>query len=766
MAFSFANPAGTGSVTGAQTNTGPDLELIETEGLGFLSIAGDTKLRLLPSPWPNDALPPPTVSLFAVASGKGLIAAAGPDTLVIATTESVRRAFAAEGPKANNVKAFTPQATLPIPRVSQVAFSSDESSLVIAAETGGGLAVYDVQSIMQGNKEPAFQLGTNGIAVRALIPNPATDAAHFFSIVLTGGQLMLANLKERQLVNGANGPVLKEGVSCIAWSNRGKQLVAGLGNGTAYQMDPQGVGKADIPKPPQVEGEQHVSSIFWLANDDFLVIHTPMSSTEPDRAPDSTYNLVHREKGTSNYSFHKLQDPCPPFGMNRSPPHHFICRLKDFPPSLDDMLIISSTASPDVGLFTRSGTPLASNLPADQISNTYTTTTPAIDSRRAGLPVTEEMTDTSPIGMALDLSSKEKVPRPIQGNDLEETSTPLPALMLLNNEGVLSSWWVVYSQSVMSNTAYPGLVATGGARQVTAFGGSASSALSSSLGNPTPVPNAFGGGAFAKPAAPSFGSAGAPGFGGASLLGGKPSPWSTPAATANSAQAAGAAFGRPSFGVSSPLAASSGNAFGAVGGLGNRASPWASSTSSQQASNTTNPFGRAPAAASPFAKLGGENKPAVSPFASLGGENKPPASPFANMGGSTPAASPFAGLGSTQPAASPFAGLGANKAPPSSPFAGLGQQTSKPFGTTPQQSFGSTVDLGSSIGGSFGAPSTIGSRSPWATPSANATPAQGSASMFGKPSLPSVQSQEATMTSDDDQTPKPTDKPQGLFGAG
>ncbi|KAK5011276.1 hypothetical protein LTR16_003349, partial [Cryomyces antarcticus] len=507
MAFGFANSASTGSVTGAQTNTGPDLELIETEGLGFLSIAGDTKLRLLPSPWPDDALPPPTASLLAVASVKGLIAAAGPDTLVIATTESVRRAFAAEGPKANNVKAFTPQATLSIPRVSQVAFSSDGSSLVIAAETGGGLAVYDVQSIMQGNKEPAFQLGTNGIAVRALIPNPATDAAHFFSIVLTGGQLMLANLKERQFVNGANGPVLKDGVSCVAWSNRGKQLVAGLGNGTAYQMDPQGVGKADIPKPPQVEGEQHVSSIFWLANDDFLVIHTPMSSTEPDHPPESTYNLVHREKGTSNYSFHKLPDPCPPFGMNRSPPHHFICRLKDFPPSLDDMLIISSTASQDVGLFTRSGTPLDSNLSADQITNTYTTTTPAIDSRRAGLPVTEEMTDTSPIGMALDLSSKEKVPRPIQGNDLEETSTPLPAVMLLNNEGVLCSWWVVYSQSVMANTAYPGLVATGGARQVTAFGGSASSALSSGPGNPTPMPNAFGGGAFAKPAAPSFGSA-------------------------------------------------------------------------------------------------------------------------------------------------------------------------------------------------------------------------------------------------------------------
>ncbi|KAK5003877.1 hypothetical protein LTR39_006307, partial [Cryomyces antarcticus] len=136
------------------------------------------------------------------------------------------------------------------------------------------------------------------------------------------------------------------------------------------------------------------------------------------------------------------------------------------------------------------------------------------------------------------------------------------------------------------------------------------------------------------------------------------------------------------------------------------------------------------------------------------------------MGGSKPAASPFAGLGITQPAPSPFAGLGANKAPSSSPFAGLGQQTSRPFGATPQQSFGSPIDIDSSMGGSFGAPSTVGSRSPWPTPSANATPAQGSASVFGEPSHPPVQSEEATMTSDDDQTSEPADKPQGLLSNG
>lgn len=249
MSWGFAN-------AGPQATAGPELEEISTESLGFLSIAGETKLRLLPQGWPADSLPPSTASLFSIASNKGLIAAAGPDSLVIATTESVRQAYKSSDVQAeNNIKPFTPQTTIPIPRVSQVAFSADESCLVIAAEQGGGLAVYDVQAILQGNKEPAFQMATNGIAVRALVPNPATDAAHFFAVVLANGQLSLANLKERQLVSGSNGTVFRESVSCVSWSAKGKQMVAGLEDGTAVQYDHQGNAKAQIPRPSQLEGQ-------------------------------------------------------------------------------------------------------------------------------------------------------------------------------------------------------------------------------------------------------------------------------------------------------------------------------------------------------------------------------------------------------------------------------------------------------------------------------------------------------------------------------
>jgi nucleoporin NUP159 len=201
---------------------------------------------------------------MSVASTKGLITAAGPDTVIIASTEAVRKAF--EGPQIGDgdKRPFQPQLSLPLGgmRISQVAFSTDENYLVLSAENGGGLAVYEVQSLLRGSTERAFELSTNSQALRALIPNPASETAELFAVITTDGNLMMANLKERSFISGANGQVLKNGVSCASWSTRGKQLVAGLGDGTAYQMTPAGEGKAEIPRPPGIDADHHSKSDF------------------------------------------------------------------------------------------------------------------------------------------------------------------------------------------------------------------------------------------------------------------------------------------------------------------------------------------------------------------------------------------------------------------------------------------------------------------------------------------------------------------------
>ena len=147
-------------------------------------------------------------------------------------------------------------------RISQVAFSADENFLVLSAENGGGLAVYDVQSLTQGNTQTAFEISTNGTALRALVPNPTPDKAELFAAVSTNGELMIADLKGRHISTGVQGQILQTGVSCVSWSNRGRQLIAGLGDGFLSQMTPEGKSTGNLPKPPSIEDDQFGKMVY------------------------------------------------------------------------------------------------------------------------------------------------------------------------------------------------------------------------------------------------------------------------------------------------------------------------------------------------------------------------------------------------------------------------------------------------------------------------------------------------------------------------
>lgn len=803
MAFTFGSsgPSAFGSSIGgssafgsnAQTQTGPDLEEILTEvsifqsfissfadllekRLGFQSLAGESKIRLLPTPWPSDALPPPTASLLSVASNKGLIAAAGPDSVIIASTESVRQAFTSHTSGDGDVKAFSPQLTLSIGmRVSQVAFSADESFLVISAETGGGLAVYDVQALMQGSTQSAFELSTNGVSLRALTPNPTPEKAELFAAVTTNGDLMMANLKSRQFLSGPTGQTMKNGVSCVSWSTRGKQLVAGMGNGTGFQMTPEGEGKAEIPRPLALDGDQHVSSISWLENNVFLLVHTS-SSFDADSVPSSTFNLVTRQPPAA-FTFQKLPEPCSPFGLNRSPPYHFIQRLRDFPPSIQDILVVASTASTDVGLFTRSKAPLTSGLPAEKVTNVFTTTGMANDSRRAQLSMTEDGSDTSPIGVAIDLSSKDKVKRPLPGEEMDESPSPLPAVMILNNEGILASWWLVYADSIRQGTAYSGLVAVAGsqpqpqpqqsaARQESPF---ASASVGqqpkpafgqSAFGAPSNTIGAFGGG-FSKPAASAFGSTstlGAPtsgAFGAPSGLGSQQSPWGS---TNTGPQAGGAAFGKPAFGSSTPFGGSSqAPAFGSTGGIGSRPSPWSAAASGSPAA-TGSVFGQPAGLRAGSGSVFGSGTPGAA-FGSTPSSTAPAAvsgsgfASFANAGG-------FAAAAAKSSGPTPFGG-----ATPSASFGSV-MDTDTSFGGTPKKAEQTTGGIfgagrGFTLGSTFKGDGAAKDHAP--KPSNNAN-----SSLFGtnfgnvlgetRKDAGSPQVKEADMTEDSDSEKEPSSR--------
>ncbi|KAI1636595.1 hypothetical protein F4809DRAFT_608835 [Biscogniauxia mediterranea] len=670
MAFGFGNAAA-GATGAGQVSQGPDLPEVQTEGLGFLSLAGDAKLRLT-SPWS----PPPSAhaSLLSIASRQGLVAAAGPDGVVLASTEAVRKAF--DGPKDgdSDIRPFQPQLKLPLPiRICQLAFTADESYLILSAEQGGGLAVYETQALQQGATQTAFEIPTNGESLRALVPNPRPEKGELCAVVTSEGKLLMANMKERSFAPGRNGQVLKEQVSCVSWSTKGKQLVAGLGDGSMHQMTPEGDIKAEIPRPPDLSPSYYVSALIWLENDVFLVFHV---STSED-PPQTKCHLITRQG--QNFQYQKLNDPVDPFGVDKTP-HHTAARLKDFPPNLQDLLIFSSTAVPDIGLLARSKTPLASDGP----TNIFTNIELADDSKRATLPMGDGMESPAPIGTALDLSSKDKVYKPIPTDELDQSPGPLPGYWVLNDQGVLSVWWIVYSDSIRGGTTYPGLAAVEGNTSNPAPTMASQPAQPSPFGAPS-ASSAFG--------APATAPAPAPAFGGPSALGAKSSPWGAQPSSASGTGSS--AFGSSSFGMGAASSAPKlGNtpafgsssfgtqaatpAFGQAAGLGTKASPWGSgSTASSTPAFGQSGFAKSPAGPSGLFGAPSNNATSSSGFAGFASKGG-----FASLGGdtNTNGSSIFASTKSNAPEISMDTDSNTSFPPPSSKTA---TSTGNPFGSQP-----------------------------------------------------------------------------------
>lgn len=339
-----------------------------------------------------------------------------------------------------------------------------------------------------------------------------------------------------------------------------------------------------------------VSSIAWLENDIFLMVYTPNSlEDEMGGSPPSSYYIITRRK-QGPFLIQKLPELCSTIGgYKRTPAYQFIARLRDYKPHLKDALIVSSTASSDVGIITRSDQPLGSDDAAKQAVGKFAMTEVNDDTKKASLPLNESVEETSAIGLGIDLSSPENVLSPISGEALQESSTPLPNVFLLNNEGILSSWWFIYANPIRQKLPYHGLVSAGQSQ---------AQAQAQSPQQPQPPAQqqqpSFGrtsfGGQSPLGAPPAFGKPSLPAFGSPSSLGGNRP-----------------AFGTPSFGTPSQPGAS----FGAPSQLGRGAPQFGKSGFG--AMGSTSAFGQPSAPGKPIGTGGNTSGGGFGSFASSGG---------------------------------------------------------------------------------------------------------------------------------------------------
>ena len=627
------------------------------------------------------------------------------------------------------VSDFTPDVTISTDNLRHVAFSADGDFLVVAAAEKGSISIFSVADIVTKGRTDADQIVQTDVPVRALLPNPNPEFEHFYAIVLDSGKLQICNVAD-----GQKKTIRDTHVNCAAWSTRGKAVVSGSTDGTCSIHMTNGELKGVIPRAPDVDETYEVTGVTWLNTEEFLAVYSVRDQDQESPEP-KKLSVIKSAKGWGSFTYHAFAwDPLPEAfePPPRALPARFSStRLKNWKPDLDEMLIITSSHADSIAILAST----SNKISPDQQNLKELMLVNVDDTRKAAVPRTaygEDELDSVFIGEALDLSSKEKILRPILSlEEINEAPWPLPAYMALTHEGLLAAWWVVWNRSIEAGERYPGLflknesaqssstprtstpvsklpiatsssfgqpstpshtpfgrsISTPGTSAIPHFGNAGHNSPSPALMKPTPPgfgtsgfgtsPSSLPTPTLSKPPQPAFGAASSlgrpapPAFGATSIMGGS----AKPAFGAPSAVGAGA---KPAFGAPSAVGASGGSGFGALGGMGNKSSPWGSPAQNSDAKN--NPFSTTATGSSGFAKFG--------------------------QNGGTSSFSSFGSTGSAQ-AGSGFASLG------------QGQQKSGFANLKSESSFGSTVTVGSGTGSSL--------------PSWGNTPAQQSSSLFGQP---------------------------------
>ncbi|KAJ6261034.1 hypothetical protein Dda_3699 [Drechslerella dactyloides] len=715
---SIAVPAGP-----AEVLLGDEVQESESDVIGYVALAGESKVKVFDGQYPENDLPIPSSHLLSISQKRQLFAAGGPQGrspilrpvfakifsdkeyplgVIVARTSTLRAAFQNKSTANANVLPFQPECTIPMSiRLSHVAFTSDGNYLLLGAQLGG-IAIYSVDDILsKGNAvQPQSQVTTGPLL--EMKPIPTVAGAEKVCILVgsawgQGGAVGILDVKTQQVQGN-----LKTGVTSICWSPKGKQIICGGSEGGLAWIKPDGTEADVVPGVPNYPNH-FVSSIFWIESEIIFVIVTPKPKPGPQGHDNESVHFVLIREG-KKHTFYRVNDMSAPFGMASRPTYHSFIHLKAWAPNLKDCLVISNTCSTDIGTILR-------------LSNTpFTPTSILSDGRRATLPLTASGGDMTPIGLAVDLTATdtERVDNPYP--NVERSATALPCMWILTNEGIISAYWVVYSDAIKienSSAAYPELLAyegqqppqtpqrsTAGGFGQPGFGGQASAtsfaSQTSAFGTPKPT--------FGQPSTPTstFGQPSKPSVFGqpsTSAFGQPSQPTSTfgqaSTTTSGFGQPSNAVFGQPSkpasafgqastlqpvFGQSTAPQSTFGQSSTSQPAFGQPSAP--QSTFGQPAFGSASNLGRPGMSTGAFGSASsGNTGSAFGSGSAFGGQ--PGASAF-SQSSATPAFGTPSALGSSAPAFGSSTALGANRPTFGQPAFGSSQSSGSGFGQASQ----------------------------------------------------------------------------------
>ncbi|XP_070299706.1 nuclear pore complex protein Nup214 isoform X2 [Salvelinus sp. IW2-2015] len=376
------------------------------------------KTRVFDSP---DDLPKDRSSLLAISNKFGLTFVGLDKKIKVYRTQDILAADKVDGNSNEIIEGIAALADVPVELpVHNLGLSSDELTLSVSGtsdESGLSLDFYDVRTFINKarlQKLPFVTLRPGvglGIIVQDLKWNPVQ--ASVLATCLSDGSMMVLEVTDSVTVQ-AQLPAT-EGITCVCWSPKGKQVAAGKMNATVSQYTPGLQEKKVIPCPSFYSSDNPVKvlDVQWLSTFVFAVVYAAADGC-PETPPELVVISLPTKTEKREERYLNFNDPVYGTCTERQL-HYFLSHIEDW-----DVVLAASAASIEVSVI------------AKQEDKSNWELWLLEDASRGELPVSQNNDDTLPLGLAIVYTSQQE----IHITD-EKTLPPVPTLLLLSTDGVL-----------------------------------------------------------------------------------------------------------------------------------------------------------------------------------------------------------------------------------------------------------------------------------------------------------------------------------------
>ena len=304
-------------------------------------------------------------------------------------------------------------------RPKMIVFSSNEDAVCVVEEVS--VKMLSTSKLLHTDASDLV-LSTPDFSspIADIEPNP-TNGLEFLALDYSGSIYIIASSTNSKLLVTGNA-------SCTSWVANGKNIVVGLNDGSIAVFNTSGSKLIDIGKSQDLTSDFIPISIRSLDMTRLIVVYSDKSAEHEYRV-----FIVQRDESANKYTWSVVVDPCPPYGdMNRQT-KWYIQVIQGWSKKLPFLVSLVSAPSSDISLIT----------------DTYSISM-LNDFDRASLPLSSEDEETSPVGVAIDISSSTMVKDPCPG---VEGCPALPILWVLNSEGRISGWHIVWKPGVREGSA-------------------------------------------------------------------------------------------------------------------------------------------------------------------------------------------------------------------------------------------------------------------------------------------------------------------------